>query len=86
MFTYQRKGKRMNNLVVFNDSRQSVGFRKGVALINKKLEKHELRVKLQFIEDYESDEGEFAWAVSIVPDDLPVSERELPISRREEDA
>ena len=66
----------MNNLVVFNDSRQSVGFRKGVALINKKLEKHELRVKLQFIEDYESNEGEFAWAVSIVPDDLPVSERE----------
>jgi len=63
----------MNNLVVFNDSRQSVGFRKGVALINKKLEKHELRVKLQFIEDYESDEGEFAWAVSIVPDDLPTS-------------
>ena len=66
----------MNNLVVFNDSHQSDGFEKGVALINKKLEKHELRVKLQFIEDYESDEGEFAWAVSIVPDDLPISERE----------
>ena len=42
----------MNNLVVFNDSHQSDGFEKGVALINKKLEKHELRVKLQFIEDY----------------------------------
>ena len=66
----------MNNLVVFNDSHKSDGFEEGVAIINKKLEKHELRVKLQFIEDYESDEGEFAWAVSIVPDDLPISERE----------
>ena len=69
----------MSNLVVFNDSHQSDGFEKGVALINKKLEKHELRVKLQFIEDYESDEGEYAFYISVVPDDLPVS-------RREEDA
>ena len=45
-------------------------------LINKKLEKHELRVKLQFIEDYESDEGEYAFYISVVPDDLPISERE----------
>ena len=65
-----------NLLLVFNDSHKSDSFEEGVALINKKLEKHELRVKLQFIEDYESDEGEFAWAVSIVPDDLPVSRRE----------
>ena len=42
-------------------------------LINKLLEKHELRVKLQFIEDYESDEGEFAWYISVVPDDLPTT-------------
>ena len=61
---------------MFNDSHNIDGFEEGLALINKKLEKHELRVKLQFIEDYESDEGEFAWAVSIVPDDLPVSRRE----------
>ena len=66
----------MNNLVVFNDSHQSDGFEEGVALINKKLEKHELRVKLQFIEDYESDEGEYAFYISVVPDDLPVSRRE----------
>ena len=69
----------MNNLVVFNDSHKSDGFEEGVAIINKKLKKHELRVKVQFIEDYESDEGEFAWAVSVVADDLP-------IYRREEDA
>jgi hypothetical protein len=66
----------MNNLVVFNDSHKSDGFEEGVAIINKKLKKHELRVKLQFIEDYESDEGEFAFYISVVPDDLPVSRRE----------
>ena len=66
----------MNNLVVFNDSHKSDGFEEGVAIINKKLKKHELRVKLQFIEDYESDEGEYAFYISVVPDDLPVSRRE----------
>lgn len=65
-----------NNLLVFNDSHQSDGFEKGVEIINKKLEKHELRVKLQFIHDYESDEGEFAYYVSIVPDDLPTEDYE----------
>ena len=63
----------MNNLVVFNDSHKSDGFEEGVAIINKKLKKHELRVKLQFIEDYESDEGEYAWYISVVPDDLPTT-------------
>ena len=48
----------------------------GVKLIDKQLEKHGLRVKLQFIEDFESDEGEYAWYVTVVPDDLPVSRRE----------
>jgi hypothetical protein len=71
-----KRRKRMNNLVVFNDSHKSDGFEEGVAIINKKLKKHELRVKLQFIEDYESDEGEFAFYISVVPDDLPVSRRE----------
>ena len=66
----------MSNLVVFNDSHKSDGFEEGVAIINKKLKKHELRVKLQFIEDYESDEGEYAFYISVVPDDLPVSRRE----------
>jgi hypothetical protein len=78
MFIIQRR-KKMSNLVVFNDSHKSDGFEEGVAIINKKLKKHELRVKLQFIEDYESDEGEYAFYISVVPDDLPVS-------RREEDA
>ena len=66
----------MNNLVVFNDSHKSDGFEEGVAIINKKLKKHELRVKLQFIEDFESDEGEYAWYISVVPDDLPMSHKE----------
>jgi hypothetical protein len=66
----------MDNLVVFNDSYKSEGFGKAIDIINKLLEKHELRVKAQFIEDYESSDGEFAWYVSVVPDDLPVSRRE----------
>jgi len=63
----------MGKLLVFNDSHKSDGFVDGVELINQKLEKHELRIKLQFIEDYESDEGEYAWYISVVPDDLPTS-------------
>ena len=66
----------MSNLLVFNDSFRSDGFVDGVKLINKQLEKHDLRVKLQFIEDFESDEGEYAWVVTVVPDDLPISRRE----------
>ena len=68
--------KNLNNLVVFNDSQKSDGFVGGVSLINKQLEKHNLRVKLQFIEDYESSEGEYAWVVNVVPADLPISKRE----------
>ena len=67
----------MKNLIVFNDSHQSDGLEKSVVLINKLLEPHALRVKTQFIEDYvDEDEGEFAWVVSVVPDDLPISRRE----------
>ena len=66
----------MKNLLVFNDSFRSDGFVDGVKLINKQLEKHGLRVKLQFIEDFESDAGEYAWYVTVVPDDLPISRRE----------
>ena len=66
----------MSNLLVFNDSFRSDGFVDGIKLINKQLEKHDLRVKLQFIEDFESDEGEYAWVVNVVPDDLPISRRE----------
>ena len=66
----------MSNLLVFNDSFRSDGFVDGVKLIDKQLEKHGLRVKLQFIEDFESDEGEYAWVVNVVPDDLPISRRE----------
>ena len=66
----------MKNLLIFNDSHSSDGFVDGVRLINNQLEKHELRVKLQFIEDFESDEGEYAWYVTVVPDDLPITRRE----------
>ena len=60
-----------SNIIVFNDSYKADGFVDGVDLINKYLEEHELKIKFQFIEDFVSDEGEFAYCVSIVPDDLP---------------
>ena len=60
-----------SNIIVFSDSHEAEGFVKGVAFINKYLEKNELKIKLQFIEDFVSDEGEFAYCTSIVPDDLP---------------
>ncbi len=60
-----------SNIIVFNDSYKADGFVNGVDFINKYLEKHELKIKFQFIEDFVSDEGEFAYCVSIVPDDLP---------------
>tara|TARA_Y100000593_G_scaffold92762_1_gene185405 strand:+ start:892 stop:1161 length:270 start_codon:yes stop_codon:yes gene_type:complete len=65
-----------NSIVVFNDSHQADGFVKGVDTINTLLEEHELRVKLQFIEDFVSDEGEYAYCVRIVSDDLPKGERD----------
>ena len=60
-----------SNIIVFNDSYKADGFVDGVEFINKYLEKHEIKIRLQFIEDFVSDEGEFAYCVSIVPDDLP---------------
>ena len=61
----------MKNLLVFSDSHQADGFKWGVDVINSILSEHELKVKTQFIEDFVSDEGEYAYYVSIVPDDLP---------------
>jgi len=60
-----------SNIIVFNDSYKADGFVDGVDFINKYLEKNELKIKLQFIEDFVSDEGEFAYCTSIVLDDLP---------------
>ena len=55
----------MKNLIVFNDSYYSQGFEEGVEFINTILEKHGLQINLEFIEDYESDDGEFAHLVTI---------------------
>ena len=63
----------MSKIVVFNDSHQADGFEMAVASVNECLEKqkHEIQVRIQFIEDYVSDEGEYAYHLTIVPDDLP---------------
>lgn len=55
----------MNNLIVFNDSYYSQGFEEGVEFLNTMLEKHGLQINLKFIEDYVSDDGEFAHLITI---------------------
>tara|TARA_R110000850_G_scaffold56693_3_gene133385 strand:- start:218 stop:496 length:279 start_codon:yes stop_codon:yes gene_type:complete len=60
-----------SNIIVFSDSHKADGFVDGVLFINRYLEKYEIKIKLQFIEDFVSDEGDNAYCVSIVPDDLP---------------
>tara|TARA_R110002020_G_scaffold20950_5_gene70820 strand:- start:140 stop:376 length:237 start_codon:yes stop_codon:yes gene_type:complete len=67
----------MSKIVVFNDSHQADGFEMAVASVNECLEKqkHEIQVRIQFIEDYVSDEGEYAYHLTIVPDDLPETAR-----------
>ena len=60
----------MKNLLVFSDSHQADGFEWGVNAINSILSKYKLKIKTQFIEDFESDEGEFAYYISVVSVDL----------------
>lgn len=61
----------MSKIIVFNDSHQADGFEAAVASVNECLEKnkHEIQVKIQFIEDYVSDDGEYAYHLTIVPDE-----------------
>jgi hypothetical protein len=51
--------------IVFNDSYSADGFELSVATINRLLRPHNLSLEYNFIEDYESDEGEFAYHLSI---------------------
>ena len=55
----------MSNMIVFNDSHEADGFVEGVDKINDQLQSHNLEVSLNFIEDYVSPEGEFAYTVVI---------------------
>ena len=50
---------------VFNDSYYAEGFEQSVATINRLLRPHNLCLEYNFIEDYESPEGEFAYQVKI---------------------
>jgi|TARA_R110002072_G_scaffold44744_2_gene124825 hypothetical protein len=67
----------MRNLpdIVFNDSRQSDGLEKTIALINELIEQFDLRIKAQFIEDYTEDEGKYAWRV--IAECLPHNDKEI---------
>ena len=54
-------------ILVFNDSHQADGFEKGVDALNGLLEydSHKVQISYTFIEDYVSDEGEFAYDIKI---------------------
>ena len=51
--------------IVFNDSYESNGFEYGVSIVNKLLKSHNLKINLTFIDDYVSNEGEFAWEIKM---------------------
>jgi len=62
------KRKFDNAEIVFNDSYESDGFEYGVSIINKLLKSHNLKINLTFIDDYVSNEGEFAWEIKVEND------------------
>ena len=62
------KRKFDNAEIVFNDSYESDGFEYGVSIINKLLKSHNLKINLTFIDDYVSNEGEFAWKTKVEKD------------------
>lgn len=55
----------VGDVIVFNDSYYSQGFEEGVECINKILRKHGLQINATFLEDYVSDEGEYAHYIII---------------------
>ena len=59
------KRKFDNAEIVFNDSYESNGFEYGVSIVNKLLKSHNLKINLKFIDDYVSNEGEFAWKTKV---------------------
>ena len=59
------KRKFDNAEIVFNDSYESNGFEYGVSIVNKLLKSHNLKINLTFIDDYVSNEGEFAWEIKM---------------------
>ena len=59
------KRKFDNAEIVFNDSYESNGFEYGVSIINKLLKSHNLKINLTFIDDYVSNDGEFAWEIKV---------------------
>ena len=59
------KRKFDNAEIVFNDSYESNGFEYGVSIINKLLKSHNLKINLTFIDDYVSNDGEFAWKIKV---------------------
>ena len=64
--------KSNEKLILFNDSHQSDGFEEAVEAISGLLKEAKLaaHITTSFIEDYCSDEGEFAWKIRLEVDYL----------------
>tara|TARA_Y100000401_G_scaffold84924_1_gene70217 strand:- start:515 stop:748 length:234 start_codon:yes stop_codon:yes gene_type:complete len=66
-----REKKEMNRLIVFENSFEADGFDEAVVSINEilKMKKIKVRVKTQFIKDYESPWGTYAYYLRIIEED-----------------
>ena len=53
-------------MIVFNDSYTSEGFEVAIEEVNKLLVDIGLKLEYNFIEDYVSDDGEFAYTLTVV--------------------
>ena len=53
-------------MIVFNDSYKSEGFEVAIEEVNKLLVDIGLKLEYNFIEDYVSDDGEFAYTLTVV--------------------
>ena len=51
--------------IVFNDSYKAQGFENGLELINNLLKVYKIKINYKFIEDYVSNEGEYAYIINI---------------------
>ena len=51
--------------IVFNDSYKAQGFENGLEHINNLLKVYKIKINYKFIEDYVSNEGEYAYIINI---------------------
>ena len=66
-------------MIVFNDSYKSEGFEIGIEEANKILIDLGLHLEYKFIEDYVSDNGEYAYTLTVEKRKEPVDDSQLDL-------